>query len=308
MKRACAISIAVIVLFAGVFFMASVSSYQKIVRKPSNSNNASGGKKSGGAKPARRSPSNSNRQPAKEQEQPELETYTETAGGAAIEMIRVPAGRFKMGSPASEAGRDSDEAQHQVSVSSFYMGKYEVTQAEWQAVATKLSKVNRDLEADPSNFKGDNLPVEQVSWEDAVEFCERLSRATGKKYRLPTEAEWEYACRARTTGPYAGNLDSMAWYSGNSGGKTHPVGQKQANGFGLHDMHGNVWEWCMDWYGAYSERSSVDPTGPSTGSNRVRRGGSWHDNALLCRSANRFNFAPSFRNLYLGFRLLRTYR
>ncbi len=326
MKRAGAISITIIVLFAGVFFMASVSSYQKIVRK--GNKNASGGKKGGGAKPATRKspsnsntpPSNSNRQPVKdEQEQPELETYTETAGNAAIEMIRVPAGKFLMGSPAGEAGRDDDEGlqhevsveglQHEVSVSSFYMGKYEVTQAQWRTVATKLPKVKIDLNPDPSYFKGDNLPVERVSWEEAIEFCDRLSKATGKTYRLPTEAEWEYACRAGTTGPYAGELNSMAWYDSNSGNKTHPVGTKQENGFGLYDMHGNVWEWCMDWYSEnyYSQRVSDNPTGPSAGSFRLIRGGSWVGNAQDCRSAGRYGLAPTFRDDYLGFRLLRTY-
>ncbi|MGH9427514.1 MAG: formylglycine-generating enzyme family protein, partial [Terriglobia bacterium] len=118
------------------------------------------------------------------------------------------------------------------------LSKYEVTQSQWRAVATKLLKVKIDLNPDPSNFKDDNLPVEQVSWEEAIEFCERLSKATGKTYRLPTEAEWEYACRAGTKGPYAGSLDSMAWYSSNSDSKTHPIGQKQPNGFGLYDMHG----------------------------------------------------------------------
>jgi formylglycine-generating enzyme required for sulfatase activity len=282
----------------------------------------------------------SNTQPtsteANKQEHPELQTYTETAGGAAIEMVRVPAGKFKMGSPESEADRSSDEGpQHEVSVSSFYIGKYEVTQAQWRAVAEKLPKVKIDLNPDPSYFKGADLPVEQVSWEEAVEFCERLSRATGKKYRLPTEAEWEYACRAGTRGPYAGNLDEMGWYGNNSGrlrldadeiwrtdqsnyGKritdngcqTHAVGQKQANGFGLYDMHGNVWEWCMDWYSEnyYSQSPNADPTGPSTGSFRVTRGGSWFSLARLCRSAYRFRLSPTYREYYLGFRLVRTLR
>ncbi len=214
-----------------------------------------------------------------------------------IEMVEIPAGKFLMGSPDSEADRYADEGpQHEVRVSSFYMGKYQVTQAEWRAVAA-LSKMNRDLNPDPSHFKGDDLPIESVSWEEAVEFCERLSKATRKTYRLPTEAEWEYACRARTKGPYSGNLDSMAWYSNNSEDKTHAVGTKQPNGFGLYDMHGNVWEWCMDWYSEnyFSQSASVDPTGPSTGSDRVGRGGSWLDVAVSCRSAYRAGFAPGFR-------------
>jgi len=224
------------------------------------------------------------------------------------EMVEIPGGSFMMGSPRGEAGRDDDEGpQHQVTISSFQMGKYEVTQAQWRAVAG-LPKVKIDLNPDPTNFKGDNLPVELVSWEEAVEFCERLSRATGKTYRLPTEAEWEYACRSGTTGPYAGDLNSMAWYSSNSGDKTHEVGTKEANGFGLYDMHGNVWEWCMDWYSGnyYNQSPSTDPVGPSTGSYRVLRGGSWLYGAQFCRSAYRNGNAPGFRYDYLGFRLART--
>ncbi len=242
-----------------------------------------------------------------------FDTITEDLGGGVkLEMVSVPGGTFTMGSPDSEEGRDSDEGpQHQVTVSPFYMSKYEVTQAQWRAVATKLSKIKIALKPDPSNFKEDKLPVEQVSWEEAVEFCDRLSKATGKTYRLPTEAEWEYACRAGTTGPYAGNLDEMGWYGNNSGNKTHPVGTKQPNGFGLYDMHGNVWEWCMDWYSEnyYSQSPSADPTGPSTGSDRVFRGGSWFNGlAQYCRSAIRGGGAPDDRGHDLGFRLVRTLR
>lgn len=265
----------------------------------------------------------------------EPRTYTETAGGAAIEMVLVPAGKFLMGSPAGEADRDSDEGpQHPVSVSSFYMAKYEVTQAEWRAVAA-LPGVKIGLSPDPSNFKGDNLPVEQVRWEEAIEFCARLSAATGKTYRLPTEAEWEYACRARTTGRYAGSLDEMGWYGNNSGRlrldadkiwktdrinyakrvtgngcQTHSVGQKKPNGFGLYDMHGNVWEWCMDWFSKdyYTPILIVDPTGPSTGSDRVFRGGGWGDSARNCRSALRSGDKPAYRSPDLGFRLVRALR
>jgi formylglycine-generating enzyme required for sulfatase activity len=266
------------------------------------------------------------------QEHVELQTYKETAGGAGIEMVRVPAGKFTMGSPDGE-GEADEHPQHEVSVSSFYMGKYEVTQGQWRAVA-KLPKMRIDLNPNPSKFDGnDNLPVEQVSWEDAIEFCDRLSRATGKRYRLPTEAEWEYACRATTRGPYAGRLDEMGWYGNNSGRiqidadeiwrtdqgnyakritdngcQTHQVGQKKPNGFGLYDMHGNVWEWCMDWYSDsyYSRSPSTDPVGPSTGSSRVRRGGSCYNLAAGLRSADRGGFAPVFRYFDLGFRLVRT--
>jgi formylglycine-generating enzyme required for sulfatase activity len=293
---------------------------------------------------------------AGKQEKVELQTYTETAGGAAIEMVRVPSGRFTMGSPDSDTGALPKEMpQHTVSISSFYMGKYEVTQTQWRAVA-RLPKVKLDLNPDPSsfkasrskakprfnitlkhdasNFKDDNLPVETVSWEEAIEFCDRLSRATGKTYHLPTEAEWEYAARAMTTEPYAGTLDEMGWYGNNAGrmrvdaneialtdgsnyskritdngNQTHAVGQKRPNRFGLYDMHGNVWEWCMDWYGEnyYAQSPSADPTGPSTGSYRVRRGGGWDDIAMYLRSANRDRRAPDFRSGTLGFRLTRTY-
>lgn len=149
-----------------------------------------------------------------------------------------------------------------------------------------------------------------MSWEDAVEFCDRLSRATGKAYRLPTEAEWEYACRAGTTGPYAGNLDEMGWYYGNSGIYLRPVGQKKPNGFGLYDMHGNVYEWCMDWYSKnyYSHSPNADPTGPPTGSERVMRGGCWIiGDVESMRSASRRSFKPDVRNYILGFRVVRNY-
>jgi len=246
---------------------------------------------------------------AGKQENVDPQTYTETVNAVAIEMVRVPSGKFEMGSPDSETGRQPNEGpQHNVSISSFYMGKYEVTQAQWRAVAS-LPIVRIGLPASPSKFQGDNLPVEQVSWDEATEFCERLSRATGKTYRLPTEAEWEYAARAMTTGPYAGNLDTMGWYASNSGDKTHPVGAKQANGYGLYDMHGNVWEWCQDWYreNYYAQSPGADPTGPGTGSERALRGGSWGNFALNCRSAIRLKSAPDYRINILGFRLVRTY-
>jgi formylglycine-generating enzyme required for sulfatase activity len=177
----------------------------------------------------------------------------------------------------------------------------EVTQGQWEAL----------MGSNPSNFKGADLPVEQVSWTEAMEFCRKLTereRAAGRlpegyAYTLPTEAQWEYACRAGTTGNYAGDLNSMGWYAHNSGNMTHHVGQKQANAWGLFDMHGNVWEWCLDWYSIYPGGSVTDPIGPSSGTNRVNRGGSWSYTALSCRSATRSWYAPGTRLNTLGFRV-----
>ena len=179
-----------------------------------------------------------------------------------MELVKIPAGTFTMGSPANEKDRSDDEKQHQVTISKdFYLGKYEVTQAQWTAV----------MGNNPSNFKGENLPVETVSWEDAQEFIKKLNAKGEGIYRLPTEAEWEYAARGGTTGAYYGNVNDIGWFTDNSGGKTHPVGQKQANGFGLYDTSGNVWEWCSDWYGEYPSGSLTDPTGATSGSIRVNR-------------------------------------
>jgi len=213
-----------------------------------------------------------------------------------IEMVYVPGGSFLMGSPDGKGG-DDEHPQHRVTVPSFYIGKYEVTQAQWRAV----------MGVNPSNFKGDNLPVENVSWNDAKEFCRRLSQMTGKEYRLPTEAEWEYACRAGTTGDYAGELDAMAWYNENSGGKTHPVGQKQPNAFGLYDMHGNVWEWCQDVYHDNYSGAPADGSAWMSGGHqdrRVLRGGSWDYYGRLCRAAHRGRPAPDDRRFDDGFRVV----
>ncbi|MDO4570341.1 MAG: SUMF1/EgtB/PvdO family nonheme iron enzyme, partial [Planctomycetia bacterium] len=170
----------------------------------------------------------------------------------------------------------------------------QVTQRMWESV----------MGNNPSWFKGANLPVESVSWHDCVKFCEQISKLSGLKIQLPTEAQWEYACRAGTTGTYAGNLDSMAWYWDNSGRQTHEVGTKQPNAWGLYDMHGNVWEWCSDWYGGYVESPTSDPKGPDSGSRRVRRGGSGADYAECCRSARRSCSAPTRSGDAVGFRLL----
>jgi formylglycine-generating enzyme required for sulfatase activity len=210
-----------------------------------------------------------------------------------MEFMYIPAGNFMMGS--NEGG---DEKAHRVTLSQpFWMGRTEVTQAQWQAV----------MGNNPSYFKNcPQCPVETVSWEDAQRFVDKLNAQNdGFKYRLPTEAEWEYAARSGTTGDYAGNLDSMAWYSGNSGNKTHEVATKQPNAWGLYDMHGNVWEWCEDWYGDYPSGAVTNPTGAASGSYRVFRGGSWYFDAVNLRSAYRNRNSPSLRLSRLGFRVVR---
>lgn len=232
-------------------------------------------------------------------------------GGVALELVSVPGGSFLMGSSPSDAGRyDNETPQHSVTLGSFWMGKYEVTQAQWKAI----------MGNNPSCFQSDDRPVEQVAWADAQEFCRRLSARTRKTYRLPSEAEWEYACRADTQTKFCcGDADSSlggyAWYSLNSGGTTHPVGQKAPNRWGLYDMHGNVWEWCEDFYhssyaGAPQDGSAWtdDPTsvdlGNYNGPARVLRGGSWRDEARICRSAYRNLHYPAIRNYNHGFRVV----
>jgi len=228
-------------------------------------------------------------------------TTIDLGNGVTLDLVWCPAGNFMMGSPASETSRDNDETQHRVTLTKgFWMGSTEVTQRQWEAVMC----------SNPSKFKnaGANAPVEQVSWEECQTFVQRINaRVTGGGFRLPTEAEWEYACRAGSTGPYAGNLDAMGWYGQNSGYTTHPVGQKQANAWGLYDMHGNVWEWCSDWWGDYPAGSVTDPAGPGSGSNRVIRGGCWINFARSCRSAFRSRDDPGYRFNSLGFRLSRTF-
>jgi formylglycine-generating enzyme required for sulfatase activity len=222
-------------------------------------------------------------------------------GGAPVGMtfVKIPAGTFMMGSPDSESGRYSNEGpQHQVTISkAFELQTTEVTQSQWQAV----------MGSNPSKFKGPDLPVEMVSWDDAQAFITKLNAmGDGYRYRLPTEAEWEYAVRAGTTGPYAGDLDAMAWYDKNSGDTSHPVATKAANAWGLYDMHGNVWEWVQDWYGNYDASAVTDPVGPSSGSSRVHRGGGWSSGSRYCRSAYRPANSPGNRYADLGLRLLRT--
>ncbi len=214
--------------------------------------------------------------------------------------VLIPAGTFMMGSPSGEPGRDNDETQHQVTISkSFYMQTTEVTQGQWKTV----------IGWNPSDFKkcGKDCPVESVSWNDAQEFIRKLNQKEGTdKYRLPTEAEWEYAARAGTIDARSGALDEIAWYDKNSDGKTHPVGQKRPNAWGLNDMYGNVWEWVHDWYGEYPTGPVTDPIGPESRTRRVFRGASCYDDTRYCRSARRKHLGPIYRLTGVGFRLVRT--
>ncbi|MBO7392063.1 MAG: formylglycine-generating enzyme family protein, partial [Verrucomicrobia bacterium] len=231
-----------------------------------------------------------------------------------LDMIWIRSGTFTMGSPEDELGRYDDETQHEVTLTQgYWLGKYEVTQAQYEAV----------MGTNPSVTQGDDLPVQKVSWNDAMEFCATLTkieRAAGRlpegyEYTLPTEAQWEYACRAGTmTALNSGKnlsstekcpeMDEVGWYVGNGSNKTHPVGQKLPNAWGLYDMHGNVYEWCLDWYGEDEPASSVtDPTGPETGSTRLIRGGCWNEVAIFCRSAFRNYTTPASSDSYIGFRV-----
>ena len=216
-----------------------------------------------------------------------------------MEFVWVPAGEFRMGSTSSEAFEEELPVT-QVRISrGFWLGQHEVTQGQWAAV----------MGSNPSFFDacGLDCPVEVVSWNDAQEFIGRLNAMDGAgTYRLPTEAEWEYAARAGTTGDRYGNLDAIAWYGEGSSGGTHPVGQKAPNAWGLHDMLGNVWEWVEDWYGDYPGGVVTDPRGPVSGTRRVDRGGGWFIEVGGCRSSSRYTDTPGSRINYLGFRLLRT--
>lgn len=226
---------------------------------------------------------------------------TFTVNGVSFTMVGVKGGTFTMGA-TSEQGSDADSDEkptHQVTLSDYYIGETEVTQELWKAV----------MGSNPSYLSGTNLPVERVSWDDCQTFITKLNQLTGKNFRLPTEAEWEYAARGgqKSRGyKYAGSntLSDVAWYTDNSGSKTHPVKQKQANELGLYDMSGNVWEWCQDWFGSYTSNAQTNPTGPSSGSNRVFRGGSWLSNAFGCRVASRGGNSPGARGNYLGFRVV----
>jgi formylglycine-generating enzyme required for sulfatase activity len=246
--------------------------------------------------------------------------------GMKLELVLIPAGRFRMGSPAEKAERSDDETQHRVMITRpFYIGKYEVTQEQWERVMGK----------NPSRFKGSKNPVAYVSWHDCQEFLRKLNEtiphpvatprtpplSRGEReserregFRLPTEAEWEWACRAGTRtrfccGDGEADLAAHAWFAANAGSTTHPVGTRRPNAWGLHDMHGNVWEWCSDWYGPYERKLKglgweADPPGPTTGSCRVLRGGSWYSYPADCRSAVRDKNLPATWNGRGGFRVV----
>jgi formylglycine-generating enzyme required for sulfatase activity len=220
------------------------------------------------------------------------------AQAPATDFVTIQPGTFKMGCAENDKLCDPDEnPQHTVKLTkSFQLAKYEVTQAQWQAV----------MGANPSRFKGETLPVEQITFDQVQEFLKRVNaRNDGFKYRLPTEAEWEYAARAGTTGPNSGVLDEIGWHAGNSGGKSHPVGQKKPNAWGLYDMEGNVYEWTNDWFFDYEEDPQTDPKGPETGFEKVPRGGSWESTPKGIRTSNRNILEPDGGNYNIGFRLAR---
>jgi len=234
-------------------------------------------------------------------------TITNSIG---MKLKLIPAGEFLMGSPASETVSPSEEQQHRVQITrAYYLGTTEVTQGQWEGVMGTTSWKGKTYVKEGSDYA-----ASYVSWDDAVEFCRRLSAKDGRTYRLPTEAEWEYACRAKSTSVYSfgdshGSLKDYAWFNENAydvdAKYAHRVGQKLPNAFGLFDMHGNVYEWCSDWYGEdyYATSPGSDPTGPRSGSYRVFRGGSWVVIPRYCRSALRGWNAPSFRDFVLGFRV-----
>ncbi|NOT63973.1 MAG: SUMF1/EgtB/PvdO family nonheme iron enzyme, partial [Acidobacteria bacterium] len=230
-----------------------------------------------------------------------LRSFTEVIGfGVRLEMHAIPGGEFLMGSP-EKRGYADEFPQHKLAISPFYMGRYPVTQKQYRAV----------MRTNPSSYLEDSHPAETVTWDDAVEFCRRLTIATGRIYRLPTEAEWEYACRASSTSLYTFGddeemLNQYGWNLTNSGNHTHPVGEKKPNAWGLCDMHGNVWEWCLDWYDQmyYLQSPQANPNGPTKGTSRVLRGGSRYSLPNYCRSATRSNHQPDQRDPLVGFRVV----
>jgi formylglycine-generating enzyme required for sulfatase activity len=230
---------------------------------------------------------------------------SQIAAATGIRLVPIPAGTFTMGSPDDEADRGSDEGpQTDVTLTKdFFLGATDVTQSQYESI----------MRTNPSDFKsaGNDAPVEQVSWDDAMAFCEKLTARehavgrlpAGYVFTLPTEAQWEYACRAGTTEPYATDPAATSWYDKNSGGTTHPAGAKQPNSWGLYDMTGNVYQWCADWYAKRLPGGEVtDPTGPAAGSAHVLRGGGWYYDRTYCRSAYR-DYDPGYRANFIGFRV-----
>ncbi|MBI5724250.1 MAG: formylglycine-generating enzyme family protein [Planctomycetes bacterium] len=241
---------------------------------------------------------------------PQDELALDLGNNVTMKLILIPPGRFTMGNPENEPIRDNEDARNndkgprrEVTISKpFYMGIYEVTQAQYEAVMG---------EKNPNHyFENPAKPENCVTWNEAVKFCEKLSQKTGKAVRLPTEAEWEYACRAGSNtrfcyGDGYEELGDYAWYRKNSEAELHPVGRKKANAWGLHDMHGNVREWCADWYAiSYADEKTENPQGPDDGAERVVRGGSWGGNEIVCRSATRHKMQPQVRNSVIGFRVV----
>lgn len=225
------------------------------------------------------------------------ENRTFTVNGVSFTMVAVKGGTFTMGATSEQTGAASDESPtHLVTLSDYYIGETEVTQELWQAV----------MGSNPSNFTGNlQRPVEMVSWNDCQTFITKLNALTGETFSLPTEAEWEYAARGGNKAQgylYSGSntIGDVAWYTSNSSSTTHPVKTKQSNELGIYDMSGNVLEWCADWYGSYSSSAQTDPVGPSSGSHRVLRGGSWRNNATFCRVAGRVNCTPTNVNSISG--------
>ena len=222
-------------------------------------------------------------------------------GAVPLRLIAVPAGAFVMGSPENEAGHEPEEVAHRVILSrEFYLGRAPVTRRQWAAL----------MGGSPPDSSAADEPMTAVSWHDAQRFIARLAeRHPSGVFRLPTEAEWEYACRAGTSTPFAGgdseaDLARLAWYAGNSGGAPHPVATKAPNAWGLHDMHGNVFEWCQDWEGPYPAKDATDPVGPPAGEKRVLRGGCFKCPAPYCRSANRYAAPPDRQAPNFGFRVV----
>ncbi len=236
----------------------------------------------------------------------QLKEITNSIG---VKLVLIHRGSFTMGSPVSEEGRNEDETPHEVTISkSYYLGAFEVTLGQYEKVMGENSTFLLPLKGDRGLY-----PVTSIKWDDSVLFCRKLSeltneKAVGRQYRLPTEAEWEYACRAHSTTAYCfgdstESLEEYAWFGEGQAGRTHPVGEKKANRWGLYDMHGNICEWCQDWYGAYPSNEATDPYGPSEGSSRVVRGGNWLFGDGHCRSAHRYGGDPSTRISRSGFRV-----